>query len=65
MSPPNFDAAKKYPMLLLIHGGPQQAWTDAWGYRWNQQVMAAPGYVVAGDQSARVDWLRRRNLRRR
>ena len=46
VKPPNFDAAKKYPMLVLIHGGPQQAWTDAWGYRWNQQMMAAPGYVV-------------------
>jgi len=44
--PPNFDPTKKYPTLLLIHGGPQGAWTDAWGYRWNQQVMAAPGYVV-------------------
>ena len=44
--PPHFDASKKYPALLLIHGGPQGAWTDAWGYRWNQQVMAAPGYVV-------------------
>src|ERR1700751_3239476 len=46
VKPPNFDACKKYPMLLLIHGGPQQAWTDAWGYRWNQQMMASPGYVV-------------------
>ncbi len=44
--PPQFDATKKYPTLLLIHGGPQSPWTDAWGYRWNQQVMAAPGYVV-------------------
>jgi dipeptidyl aminopeptidase/acylaminoacyl peptidase len=44
--PPHFDPAKKYPVLFLIHGGPQGAWTDAWGYRWNQQVMAAPGYVV-------------------
>jgi dipeptidyl aminopeptidase/acylaminoacyl peptidase len=44
--PPHFDAANKYPTLLLIHGGPQGAWTDAWGYRWNQQVMAAAGYVV-------------------
>jgi dipeptidyl aminopeptidase/acylaminoacyl peptidase len=44
--PPNFNPAKKYPALLLIHGGPQNSWTDAWGYRWNQQVMAAPGYVV-------------------
>jgi dipeptidyl aminopeptidase/acylaminoacyl peptidase len=46
VKPPNFDASKKYPMLLLIHGGPQQAWTDAWGYRWNQQMMASPGYSV-------------------
>jgi len=46
VKPPNFDASKKYPTLLLIHGGPQQAWTDAWGYRWNQQLMASPGYVV-------------------
>ena len=46
VKPPNFDASKKYPMLLLIHGGPQQAWDDAWGYRWNQQMMASPGYVV-------------------
>jgi dipeptidyl aminopeptidase/acylaminoacyl peptidase len=44
--PPNFDASKKYPTLLLIHGGPQGAWEDSWGYRWNQQVMAAAGYVV-------------------
>jgi dipeptidyl aminopeptidase/acylaminoacyl peptidase len=44
--PPGFDASKKYPLLLLIHGGPQGEWGDAWGYRWNPQVMAAPGYVV-------------------
>jgi len=44
--PPNFDEKKKYPMLLLVHGGPQGAWDDMWGYRWNPEVMAAPGYVV-------------------
>jgi dipeptidyl aminopeptidase/acylaminoacyl peptidase len=44
--PPNFDPAKKYPMLLLVHGGPQVPWGDAWGYRWNPEVFAAPGYVV-------------------
>jgi len=46
LRPPHFDASKKYPMLLLIHGGPQGEWDDNWGYRWNPQVMAAPGYVV-------------------
>jgi dipeptidyl aminopeptidase/acylaminoacyl peptidase len=46
LRPPHFDASKKYPLLLLIHGGPQGEWDDNWGYRWNPQVMAAPGYVV-------------------
>ena len=46
MRPPHFDATKKYPTLLLIHGGPQGEWDDSWGYRWNEQTMAAPGYVV-------------------
>ncbi|HUO33426.1 MAG TPA: S9 family peptidase [Candidatus Acidoferrum sp.] len=46
LKPPHFDATKKYPLLLLIHGGPQGAWDDNWGYRWNPQVMAAPGYVT-------------------
>jgi len=44
--PPHFDAAKKYPLLVIIHGGPQQMWSDAWSYRWNPEVMAAPGYVA-------------------
>lgn len=46
LRPPDFDASKKYPLLLLIHGGPQGEWDDAWGYRWNPEVMAAPGYVA-------------------
>ncbi len=44
--PPNFDPEKKYPMLLLVHGGPQVPWTDSWGYRWNPEIFASPGYVV-------------------
>ncbi len=44
--PPNFDAAKKYPVLVLLHGGPQTMWTNAWGYRWNPQVFSAQGYVT-------------------
>ena len=44
--PPNFSATKKYPMLVLLHGGPQTMWDDAWGYRWNAQVFSAPGYVT-------------------
>jgi dipeptidyl aminopeptidase/acylaminoacyl peptidase len=44
--PPHFEASKKYPVLLLIHGGPQGLWTDSWGYRWNEELFAAPGYVA-------------------
>ena len=44
--PANFDEKKKYPLLVLIHGGPQGAWFDSWGYRWNPQVFANAGYVV-------------------
>ena len=46
VKPANFDANKKYPLLVLIHGGPQGAWNDAWSYRWNPQVFASAGYVV-------------------
>src|SRR5881628_1772605 len=45
--PPGFDATKKYPLVYLIHGGPQGAWTDYWGSRWNYQLFASRGYVVA------------------
>jgi dipeptidyl aminopeptidase/acylaminoacyl peptidase len=44
--PPDFDATKKYPMLVLLHGGPQTMWSNAWGYRWNSQVFSSPGYVT-------------------
>ena len=46
VKPNNFDASRKYPLLVLIHGGPQSAWNDNWGYRWNPQVFANAGYVV-------------------
>ena len=45
--PPNFDPSRKYPLIYLIHGGPQGAWTDSWGPRWNNQMFAARGFVVA------------------
>jgi len=46
IKPTNFDATRKYPLVVLIHGGPQSAWNDNWGYRWNPQVFANAGYVV-------------------
>jgi len=44
--PPKFDARKKYPFVLLVHGGPQGAWGSSWSYRWNPPLWAAQGYVV-------------------
>jgi dipeptidyl aminopeptidase/acylaminoacyl peptidase len=44
--PPKFDAEKKYPLLVLLHGGPQTMWGNSWGYRWNAQVFSAAGYVT-------------------
>ncbi len=46
VKPPDFDPTRKYPLLVLVHGGPQGAWTDGWTYRWNAQVFASAGYVV-------------------
>jgi dipeptidyl aminopeptidase/acylaminoacyl peptidase len=46
VKPPDFDPQKKYPLAVIIHGGPQSAFNDSWGYRWNPQVWANNGYVV-------------------
>jgi len=42
--PPNFDANKKYPLILNIHGGPHAAY--GWVFDHEFQWMAAKGYVV-------------------
>ena len=46
LKPPFFDASKKYPMIYLVHGGPQGEWGDMNHYRWNVQMFASRGYVV-------------------
>jgi dipeptidyl aminopeptidase/acylaminoacyl peptidase len=46
LKPPDFQDGRKYPLLYLVHGGPQNSWHDGWTYRWNAQVLAAAGYVV-------------------
>lgn len=45
--PPGFDASKQYPLFLLIHGGPHNAITDGFHFRWNAQTFASWGYVTA------------------
>ncbi|MBI3569318.1 MAG: S9 family peptidase [Gemmatimonadetes bacterium] len=44
VKPPQWKAGQKYPLLLLIHGGPQGAWLDSWGSRWAPQLFAQGGY---------------------
>jgi dipeptidyl aminopeptidase/acylaminoacyl peptidase len=47
VKPPNFDASRKYPVVFLIHGGPQGVWGDGWSSRWNPSLWAAQGWVIA------------------
>lgn len=44
--PPNFDETKKYPLLVLMHGGAANMWSDAISLRWNYHLLAKPGYVL-------------------
>jgi len=45
--PPDFDPAKKYPVYMLLHGGPHNAITDGTQWRWNAQVFAGWGYITS------------------
>ena len=46
LMPPGFDPSKKYPLFVVIHGGPHTMWRDQWVLRWNYHLLAAPGYVL-------------------
>ncbi|HPG38606.1 MAG TPA: S9 family peptidase [bacterium] len=61
VKPPFFNESEKYPLVLLIHGGPENMFGDDYHYRWNAPMFAAPGYVVAminirGSQGYGQDW---------
>ncbi len=45
--PPGFDPKRKWPLMHSIHGGPHASHHDGWHFRWNGQVFAGQGYVVA------------------
>lgn len=45
--PPDYDKNKSYPLLQLMHGGPHTMVGNAFNFRWNAHLMAAPGYVVS------------------
>lgn len=44
--PPDFDPAEKYPVYMLLHGGPHNAAVDGTQWRWNAQVFAGWGYIT-------------------
>lgn len=46
LRPPAFDSTRTWPLLVLVHGGPQGAWLDEWSARWNAQLFAASGIAV-------------------
>jgi dipeptidyl aminopeptidase/acylaminoacyl peptidase len=46
VKPPGFTETRRYPVMFLIHGGPQGSWGESWTYRWNAQVFASAGYLV-------------------
>lgn len=45
--PPGFDRGRRWPLMLLLHGGPHNGITDAFSFRWNAQTFASWGYVTA------------------
>jgi dipeptidyl aminopeptidase/acylaminoacyl peptidase len=47
LMPPGLDPARRYPVVFLIHGGPQGDWSDGWSSRWNPALWAAQGWIVA------------------
>ena len=46
IKPINFNSSQKYPVALLIHGGPESSWTSGWSYSWNPQMFSNQGYAV-------------------
>ncbi|MFQ5599627.1 MAG: prolyl oligopeptidase family serine peptidase [Candidatus Krumholzibacteriia bacterium] len=46
LPPVNHEPGRRYPLVLLIHGGPQGSWEDRFHTRWNLQLYAAAGFAV-------------------
>ncbi|MDP9204721.1 MAG: S9 family peptidase [Gemmatimonadota bacterium] len=46
IKPPQYATGKKFPVLFLIHGGPQGEWLDQWHGRWNFELFASRGFGI-------------------
>jgi len=46
LKPAGFDPNKKYPLFVMLHGGPASSFKDIFGYRWNPHIYGAAGYVI-------------------
>jgi dipeptidyl aminopeptidase/acylaminoacyl peptidase len=46
IKPADFEPDRKYPVALLVHGGPQGSMANEWHWRWNAQNFAGAGYGV-------------------
>jgi hypothetical protein len=57
LKPPAFDPARKYPLMYIVHGGPQVPMLDYWGARWNYHMFASRGYVVAVVNFHGIPWM--------
>jgi dipeptidyl aminopeptidase/acylaminoacyl peptidase len=44
VKPPDFDASRRYPMMLVIHGGPHSMYNVGFNFGWQEH--AANGFVV-------------------
>ena len=44
--PPKFDPAKKYPLVVFPHGGPNSMSKNGFTTRWNSYLLTSPGYVL-------------------
>jgi dipeptidyl aminopeptidase/acylaminoacyl peptidase len=46
VKPVGYQPGRKYPVVLLIHGGPENSLANEFHFRWNAQTYAGAGYAV-------------------
>jgi dipeptidyl aminopeptidase/acylaminoacyl peptidase len=46
VKPADFKRDQRFPVALLIHGGPQGSMANSWHWRWNAQSIAGAGYGI-------------------